>query len=201
MTTLVVRNTLDANRDAPDIVYRLGTLNLSAPQQVSRPAPSLVDVRVRPEHEIIELKQGLALPLTTKPLAARPERPRRGGGPARWLQHRIARARSYQHLLDTGEAASRTDLGRREGISHERVSEIMDVLRLAPEILEHIDRLAPDAAAGAITQKQLRQLARIADHDDQLAMFRRIVGAHPRRQPALDASTGAPLTCRASPKG
>lgn len=135
---------------------------------------------MRPEKEIVGADAGLALPVATKPLRERPERPRRGGGPARWLQHRLERARRFQYLIDTREVANRTDLGRREGISRERVTQIMDVLRLAPEILEHIERLAPDSNAGAITQKQLRQLARLADQDQQVALFRRTIGAQPR---------------------
>ena len=64
-------------------------------------------------------------------------RPRKQRG--KGVQHLFARARRYRQILDSDQAKSLRDLGRQEGVSSARVSQILNVLNLAPEIIDQVD--------------------------------------------------------------
>ncbi len=52
----------------------------------------------------------------------------------------------WQSQLEAGEVRNRADIARREGITRARVTQIMALLRLAPEIQEHIQAI-PDSTS------------------------------------------------------
>ncbi len=59
------------------------------------------------------------------------------------ITHTMARAILFEDLLERGEATDHADLARLAAISRERVSQIMKMLWLAPDIQEEILRLPP----------------------------------------------------------
>jgi hypothetical protein len=50
----------------------------------------------------------------------------------------LRKALEWQALLASGEALNKSDIARREGITRARVTQVMGLLRLAPEIREHL---------------------------------------------------------------
>jgi hypothetical protein len=85
-------------------------------------------------------------------------------------RQRLALARSFQARLDAGEARTQADLARQVGgISASRVGQFLRLLRLAPSILEHIKQ--DRAAHQALSDRTLRRIAGIRDHDAQVEAF------------------------------
>lgn len=51
----------------------------------------------------------------------------------------LALAKQFQRLLDTGEARNRAALALRYELSRPRITQIMKLLTLAPEVVAHIE--------------------------------------------------------------
>jgi hypothetical protein len=71
------------------------------------------------------------------------------------------------------------DIARREGITRARVTQVMGLLRLAPEIQEHILSLPDMARRPAITERALRRIAQLENATDQKAKFQELVSQVP----------------------
>ena len=69
-----------------------------------------------------------------------------------------APAIEWQALLESGEASSQAAIARREGISRARVTQVMGLLRLAPEIQERVLSLPDLVRRPAITERALRPM-------------------------------------------
>jgi hypothetical protein len=68
----------------------------------------------------------------------------------------LRNAIEWQALLESGKIANQTDIARREGITAARVTQAMGMLRLAPEIQEHV-LFMPDAVRRPlISERMLR---------------------------------------------
>lgn len=91
---------------------------------------------------------------------ARPQRPTRA---ARML----AIAHAMQRLLDRGEVTGYGDLAAIAGVTRARVSQLLDLTRLAPDIQEFI--LFAETASGSepVTERSLRALVRVVSWDEQ----------------------------------
>ena len=84
----------------------------------------------------------------------------------------LVQAHCFQRLLDRGEAKDLADLARRYGVSRARVTQIMDLLLLAPDIQEEILFLpAVDAGPDSVTALHLRRVGRSARWTEQLAAW------------------------------
>ena len=79
-------------------------------------------------------------------------------------------------MIDVGEAKNAAALARRYGVTRARISQLMSLLRLAPEILEYIDALDGTEGGYYLTARRLRHIAALDDHAEQLARFRGLVG-------------------------
>ena len=73
--------------------------------------------------------------------------------------HTPPQAIEWQALLESGEASSQAAIARREGISRARVTQVMGLLRLAPEIQERVLSLPDLVRRPAITERALRPMA------------------------------------------
>ena len=60
-------------------------------------------------------------------------------------------------------------------MTHARISQLLSLLRLAPEILEYIDGLDGTEGSLHLTARRLRNIAVLDDHDEQRARFRDLV--------------------------
>jgi len=99
----------------------------------------------------------------------------------------LRKAIEWRALLESGEAANQAAIARQEGITRARVTQVMGLLRLAPEIQEHVltlpDLPAPRSAtrqAGmvrrpAISERALRPIAHLPKTADQLHAFQELL--------------------------
>jgi hypothetical protein len=77
------------------------------------------------------------------------------------ITHTVARAILFEQAITKGEAADFADLARLTGTTRERVSQVMKMMWLAPDIQEEILRLPP-ARRGTFTVT-VPEIAVIAD--------------------------------------
>jgi hypothetical protein len=67
--------------------------------------------------------------------------------------------------------ASQAVIARQEGITRARVTQVMGMLRLAPDIQEKILTSPHSLHRRPVTERMLRPIGAIADHRDQLREF------------------------------
>jgi len=91
----------------------------------------------------------------------------------------LRKALEWRRQLDVREVANQADIARREGVSRARVTQVMGLLRLAPEIQEHILSLSDMARRPAITERALRPIAQLENATDQKAKFQQRVSQVP----------------------
>ena len=87
----------------------------------------------------------------------------------------LRKALEWQGLLESGEVRNQAEIARREGITRARVTQVMAMLRLAPEIQQQVLSLPDMARRPAITERALRPIAPLGDPVDQRARFGRLV--------------------------
>ena len=73
------------------------------------------------------------------------------------------------------EAKNQADIARREGVSRVRVTQIMGMLRLAPEIQQHVLSMPEMLRWPVITERALRSIARLENIIDQKARFQKLI--------------------------
>jgi len=105
---------------------------------------------------------------------------RRARPPQRGLQHLFERARRYHALLEAGEHRSLNALGRAEGVTGNRVAQVLRLLQLDPEIIAQVD-VAPGELPEGITEKKLRRVAGLRSREAQLAAWAVLVGGEEAR--------------------
>jgi hypothetical protein len=66
---------------------------------------------------------------------------------------------------------TRAGLARKLGISKARLTQIMNLLKLAPEIREYLKNLNDPSTLNYFNEKRLRPIASIKDKQKQLAKF------------------------------
>ncbi len=84
------------------------------------------------------------------------------------FQHLFARARRWQGLLDAGEFGSVRELAQVEGLSPGRVSDVLNLLCLAPEIAAVLDVPAEQAPEG-VPWRDVMRVARVRGWEGQIA--------------------------------
>jgi len=77
--------------------------------------------------------------------------------------------------LESGKIANQADIARRQGITRARVTQVMGMLRLAPEIQEHIQSMPETHRRPPVTERTLRPIESISDCRDQLREFQKLL--------------------------
>lgn len=113
------------------------------------------------EVPFVRTKRGKADAFTSQ--ATKPPEPLRPTRVARML----ALAHTMQGLLDRGEVTGYGDLATIAGITRARVSQLLDLTRLAPDLQEAVLFEDNQRGRGAITERSLRAVVRIASWDEQ----------------------------------
>ena len=85
----------------------------------------------------------------------------------------LRKAIEWQALLESGDATNQTAIARKEGVTRARVTQIMGLLRLAPEIQGKILALPDDFHSSSVTERILRPIGAIADQRNQVREFHR----------------------------
>lgn len=81
-------------------------------------------------------------------------------------------AQEWRRQLDVGDVTNQAEIARREGITRARVTQVMGLLRLAPEIQEQILNLPKSVERTPITERALRPLAIIESSNEQITSFK-----------------------------
>jgi hypothetical protein len=71
----------------------------------------------------------------------------------------LRKAIEWQGLLESGDAENQADIARRERISRARVTQVMGMLRLAPEIRAKILTSPGTLHRRTVTERMLRPIA------------------------------------------
>ena len=107
------------------------------------------------------------------PLRGNPKPPREPKTPR--VVELLRKAIEWQALLETGKITNQAEIARREGITRARVTQIMGLMHLGPEIQEQILSMPSVARRPQISERILRPIETIADHSDQLREFHRLL--------------------------
>ena len=102
-------------------------------------------------------------PVTEKVSPPREELPR--------ITRLLALARRWDKLIEEGAVANRAEIARMMGLSRARVTQIMALLYLAPEIQEQILASPPDAGLGGLTERSIRALTAVPTWDGQRQLW------------------------------
>ncbi|MDD4875812.1 MAG: hypothetical protein PHQ86_01580 [Dehalococcoidales bacterium] len=76
----------------------------------------------------------------------------------RQYRNPIYLAREWRRVLDDGKFASLSELSRGLKVSRARVTQILNLLKLAPEVIERISSLGDPITSQIIAEKRLRPL-------------------------------------------
>ena len=87
----------------------------------------------------------------------------------------LRKAIEWDALLESGEIVSQADIARREGITRARVTQVMGMLRLAPEIHEQILSIPDGVSRPPISERILRPIEVMTDYCDQLQEFHKLL--------------------------
>lgn len=87
----------------------------------------------------------------------------------------LRKAIEWETLLDSGRIANQADIARREGITRGRVTQVIGMLRLAPEIQERILSLPDTLHRPSVTERELRPIRTSTNSRDQLREFQKIL--------------------------
>jgi len=83
----------------------------------------------------------------------------------------LLKAREWRRQLDAGEVASQAAIARREGLTRARVTQIMALLRLAPDIQQSILSLPGSMNPPRLPERLLRPIVQIGDAEEQIQAF------------------------------
>jgi hypothetical protein len=81
----------------------------------------------------------------------------------RFCRNPVALAREWRKAIDDSLYSSQADLARDKGISRARVTQILNLLKLSPAVVEVIVSLGDPMHAPTITERQLRQLKNLPE--------------------------------------
>ena len=87
----------------------------------------------------------------------------------------LRKAIEWKALLESGQIATQADIACQEGITRARVTQVMGLLRLAPEIREKILTSAGTFQRRPVTERMLRPIGAIPDQRDQVREFHRFL--------------------------
>lgn len=87
------------------------------------------------------------------------------------FQHLFAKARRWQGQLDGGDFSSVRELAQAEGLSASRVSDVLNLLCLAPEIATVLDVPAERAPKG-VTWREVQRMGRVRGWEGQRRYWR-----------------------------
>ena len=82
----------------------------------------------------------------------------------------VKQALAMSQLLDTPEIHSQADIAKHLGISRARVTQTLNILRLAPEIQDLLLDL-PEEQSQVFTERRLRPITQILDPKRQMRAF------------------------------
>ena len=89
----------------------------------------------------------------------------------------LALAHHIEAAIKCGTFRNRAEAARRLGQADARITQVLNLLVLAPDIQEHVLFLEAGVGEEALTERALRQVARALDWDEQRRAFRLLTGS------------------------
>jgi hypothetical protein len=152
----------------PDVCFRVVHVTIGERVSSATPASHDFEVAIGPPGSNILRR------LHPRPAGAASgnasRRSRRRAGPKRGAGEALKKAIRWQEQLDSGAVASRAEISRREGLTRARVTQIMNLLQLAPAVRSVIESEQRDSRW--LTERALRQIAGLTDRRRQILAFR-----------------------------
>ena len=100
--------------------------------------------------------------------------------PERIYTSPLLEARRYANILQSDPfVKTQADLAREMGVSRVRITQVMSLLRLAPEIQDQLLHLTDQRAICFFSENRLRPLTQIADATRQLQEFQNLLAQLP----------------------
>ena len=90
--------------------------------------------------------------------------------PSRTYRNPVFLAREWKKMLESGEYASQADLARDLGVSRVRVTQILRLLRLAPEVLENVTGLGDPLISPTVTERKIRPIVNLQAEKQELRL-------------------------------
>ena len=118
---------------------------------------------------LFRIRDGRGWAFTEAPPAPPPPQVRR---PARVAQA-LARAHRLEAAIERGEYADRADLARQLGFTRARVTQILDLLLLAPDLQERVLDMEAVDGVEPLSERSLRDVVRHECWADQRAAWAR----------------------------
>lgn len=87
--------------------------------------------------------------------------------PVRTYRNPIFLAREWAEALEAGNFRSKRAFARAIGLSHARVSQVLGLLRLGPDVREALDALGDPLYSRTITERKLRPLVCLSTQSQQ----------------------------------
>jgi hypothetical protein len=87
----------------------------------------------------------------------------------------FVKAMVYKEMLEKGAVKNSAELARKEGLSRARVTQILNLTKLAPEIRNYLMTIADRKDLKILTERRLREIAKIKDHLKQIRRFRELM--------------------------
>ena len=85
------------------------------------------------------------------------------------------KAHKLKKRLDAAPGLTRDALAKEIGLDPSRLTKILRLLNLAPEIQRYVSGMRPAKSRGPLTGRRLMWLAGIPDMDSQVQNFRRLL--------------------------
>ncbi|MBI5587043.1 MAG: hypothetical protein HY889_01600 [Deltaproteobacteria bacterium] len=87
----------------------------------------------------------------------------------------LRKAMEWKELLDAGEVPTLVEIARREGLSRARITQIMSLLRLAPDIRNYILSMPRVTKRPVVTERLLRPIVRVENLLVQAERFQQLL--------------------------
>ena len=82
-------------------------------------------------------------------------------------------ATHYNELIKQG--MTKAKIAKLMGVSRARVVQIMNLLKLNPDIQKYLNNAKDDPNYSLFTERKLREITKIQDHDNQLRAFKEMI--------------------------
>lgn len=130
----------------------------------------------------MDFKVAISAPFAAKPQQGKPraKEPKLAEAPATWpsrIAVLMALAIRMDQLLRDGHVNDQANLARLAGVTCARMTQVMGLLRLAPDIQEALLFTHPTARKGSTpAERAIRPLLQVADWKGQRRLWTQIVG-------------------------
>jgi hypothetical protein len=119
--------------------------------------------------QLFRVREGRHVAFADEPPPPTPEPVRRPAKVARML----ALAHRLEAAITAGEFADRADVARHLGFTRARVTQLLDLTLLAPDIQEAVLEMEAVDGVEPVSERQLRAVVRLAGWGEQRAVFPR----------------------------